>query len=96
MPEIRDYLRNRVHSDEEYRHLVEQVEQTAERADRLEGIVANVEATTTASKTYAAGEYVNLNNVLYRVASAIASGGTITPGTNAIATTIMDEIRSLA
>lgn len=42
MPEIRDYLRNRVHSDEEYRHLVEQVEQTAERANRLEGLLEYV------------------------------------------------------
>lgn len=42
MPEIRDYLRSRVHSDEEYRHLVEQVAQTAERADRLEGLLEYV------------------------------------------------------
>lgn len=42
MPEIRDYLRNRVHSDEEYRRLVEQVAQTAERADRLEGLLEYV------------------------------------------------------
>lgn len=96
MPEIRDYLRSRVHSDEEYRHLVEQVAQTVERADRLEKLVANVEVTTTASKLYAAGDYININNTLYRVASSIAAGGTITPGTNAIATTIMDEIKSLA
>ena len=42
MPEIRDYLRSRVHSDEEYRRLVKQVEQTAERADRLEGLLEYV------------------------------------------------------
>lgn len=42
MPEIRDYLRSRVHSDEEYRRLVEQVAQTAERADRLEGLLEYV------------------------------------------------------
>lgn len=42
MPEIREYMRSRVHSDEEYRHLVEQVEQTAERADRLEGLLEYV------------------------------------------------------
>lgn len=42
MPEIRDYLRSRVHSDKEYRRLVEQVEQTAERAGRLEGLLEYV------------------------------------------------------
>jgi hypothetical protein len=59
-------------------------------------LIAMTETTTTASKSYAVGDYFILDNVLYRVASSIASGGRITPGTNAIATTIMDEIKSLA
>ena len=54
------------------------------------------ETTTTASKAYSVGDYFILNNVLYRVTSAIASGGTITIGTNCRATTIMDEIKALS
>lgn len=59
-------------------------------------IIAMTETTTTASKAYAAGDYFILNNALYRVTAAIAYGGTINPGTNCAATTIMDEIKSLA
>lgn len=59
-------------------------------------IIAMTETTTTASKAYSVGDYFILNNVLYRVTSAIASGGTITIGTNCRATTIMDEIKALS
>lgn len=47
-----------------------------------EQITENVETSTTASKAYGIGEYLTLNGVLYRVKSNIASGATITVGTN--------------
>ena len=43
---------------------------------------APVETTLTASQAYAVGEYFQYSNNLYQVTSAIASGGTITIGTN--------------
>ena len=44
--------------------------------------LAYVETGTTASRTYAVGEYFCWNGLLYRVNTAISSGGTFTPGTN--------------
>ena len=58
-------------------------------------IISGVESTATASKAYAAGEYFVLNDVLYKVTAAIASGGTITPGTNCTATDVSAELGTL-
>lgn len=44
--------------------------------------LAYVETGTTASRAYAVGEYFCWNGLLYRVKTAISSGGTFTPGTN--------------
>jgi len=59
-------------------------------------LIAPTEKTTIASQNYAVGQFLILNNQLYKVTSAIASGATITPGTNVTATTIMAEILALA
>ena len=56
------------------------------------GTFATIEESTTASRAYKVGEYLILNNILYRVTVAIASGGTITPSTNCVQTTVGDEI----
>lgn len=48
-----------------------------------------------ATQNYTVGSYLIMNNTLYKVTSAIANGGTITPNTNCIATTIMAEIMAL-
>lgn len=45
-----------------------------------------------ASTNYAVGAYLVHGGTLYRVTSAIASGESITPGTNVTATTVMAEI----
>ena len=50
------------------------------------------DTSTTAIKAYAVGDLFWLNNLLYRVTSAIASGGTITVGTNCVATTVSAEL----
>jgi len=55
-----------------------------------ESEIAPVEATTTASRAYAVGDLLIYNGTLYRVTTAIASGGTITPGTNCTATSVSD------
>lgn len=59
------------------------------------GDFATVEDTTTASKAYKVGEYLVYNNRLYRVTTAIASGGTISIGTNVVQTTVGDELSNM-
>ena len=59
-------------------------------------LIAITEDTATATRNYAVGDYLILDNQLYKVTSAIANGGTIAVGTNVVATTIMSEIKALA
>lgn len=51
-------------------------------------MLCSVEATTTTSQDYAVGDLLITGGVLYTVTAAIASGATITPGTNVAATTV--------
>ena len=62
--------------------------------DRALSAIAPVEGAT-ASANYAVGSYLVHGGKLYKVTSAIASGESITPGTNVTATTVMAEIVSL-
>ena len=57
-------------------------------ANNAQGMIATVEATSTASKEYSVGDLLIYNETLYRVTAKIASGGTITVGTNAVATNV--------
>lgn len=59
-------------------------------------MIAGTEDTDTASQPYAAGDYFIYNNVLYRATSAIASGVTITPGTNCDSVVLGDEVKGKA
>ena len=52
--------------------------------------IATVEETSTASQNYAVGDYLIYDNQLYKVTSAISSGGTITVGTNVTAVNVTD------
>lgn len=61
-------------------------------AEKILGNFATYQATTTAVKAYKVGEYLTYNGYLYRVTTAIASGGTITPGANCVQTNVGDEI----
>lgn len=62
---------------------------TARQAiENLLGNFAAVEASSTASRAYAVGENLVYDSVMYKVTTAIAQGGTITPGTNVQATTV--------
>ena len=57
----------------------------------LTGSIAPIEGAT-ASTNYAVGAYLIHGNQLYRVTSAIATGETITPGSNCVACTVMGEL----
>lgn len=60
--------------------------------ERLLGDFATYQSSLTASRAYKVGEYLTYNGYLYKVTTAIASGGTITPGTNCVQTTVGDEV----
>lgn len=55
----------------------------------VSGDLAPVESSSTASTNYAVGSYLVYNGILYSVTAAIASGETITPGTNVTAVTVV-------
>lgn len=66
------------------------------RIKSTQGIIAPVEDSYTATANYAIGDYLIVEDTLYKVTAAIASGGTITPDTNVTATTVMAQIKALA
>ena len=57
--------------------------------------LATVEGSSTSSRTYAVGDYLVYNGILYRVTAAISAGQTLTPGTNISATNAGAELTSL-
>lgn len=57
-------------------------------------ITANIETSTTATKAYNAGDYLVLNETLYKVISPIANGAQITINTNVIAKNICEELNT--
>lgn len=59
-------------------------------------ITANRETSMTASQAYTEGDLLIINGTLYKAASNIASGATFTPGTNVIATTVAEQLASIA
>lgn len=62
-----------------------------------EVIIAPVEKTSTASTNYAVGKHLIYNDILYRVTTAISSGGQINPGVNVVVSeTIQNQIETNA
>lgn len=59
------------------------------------GDMATLEEDETASQSYAVGDYLILDGLLYKVTTAISSGGTIAPGTNVVQTTVSAELGEL-
>ena len=57
--------------------------------------LAPIESSSTASRNYSIGQQFVYNGLLYEATSAIASGGTITPGTNCARTTVAEELSAL-
>ena len=77
-----------------YKELAESAAQSL-NADRLLGDFATLESSSTATQAYSVGDYLTYNGYLYKVTVAIASGDTITVGTNVEQTTVGDELNSL-
>ena len=80
-----------------YGAYLETVKAHAERlGDSILSAIAPLEASYTASRTYAVGSYLFVGTKFYKVTQAIAEGGTITPGTNAVQTTVAEQLMALA
>lgn len=58
-------------------------------------LIAPVEATYKATRNYTAGSLFIINNILYKATANITNGGTITPNTNCITTTLAEIIAAL-
>ena len=58
-------------------------------------IIAPTEKAYEATRTYTVGRLLIVNNILYKVISAISSGATLTVGTNISETTLDEVIASL-
>lgn len=58
-------------------------------------LIAPTETGFKATRAYSVNQFIIVNNQLYRVTSAIASGATITVGTNVVVTTVADILTSL-
>lgn len=61
----------------------------------VDAIIADGEATATATRNYAAGTFFIMNGTLYRATTAISTGETLTPGTNCAATTVAEQLEAL-
>jgi hypothetical protein len=48
-----------------------------------------------ATRNYSAGDYVYILGFLYKITDAVVTGASFTVGTNIVATTVMDEIKTL-
>lgn len=59
-------------------------------------MIAGIETDMTASRAYSVGELLIVGDTLYKVIAAIASGATLTPGTNVTATTVVEQLLLLA
>lgn len=73
----------------------DQVAQLKQDLSESKSIIAGVEASATATKNYSIGDMLIVGNNLYKVTAAIASGGTITEGTNVTATTVEAELKEV-
>ena len=58
-------------------------------------LIAPVEVTFKATRAYTTGRLLIVNNILYKATTSIASGATLTVGTNITATTLDEVIASL-
>lgn len=59
-------------------------------------LIAPTESTYKATRAYSTGNLFIVDNILYKATTSIASGGTITPGTNCTATTLAEIIAALS
>ena len=77
------------------KYLVDQVKKLDGLPSDFSTLIAPTESAMVATRNYTTGDMLIVNNVLYKVTANIANGGTITPNTNVIATTLAEIIKAL-
>ena len=65
------------------------------RLSAIVAMLANVETSLTASRAYSVNDFLTVSGQIYKVTANIASGGTITPGTNVAETTVGAQLFAL-
>lgn len=81
-----------------FTELVTEIKKGFDKEDNsvLANLEDNIELTSTAALPHAVGTYLVYNKVIYRVTAAIATGDTLTPGTNiTVASDIMSMIAAM-
>lgn len=63
--------------------------------DAIEAAIASAQSSSIASRAFSVGQYLVYNGNFYKVTRAIASGATISPGTNCSQTTVGNELTAL-
>jgi len=66
------------------------------QARATRSLIAGIETDLTASRPYATGDLLIVGDTLYKAAASIASGATLTPGTNVTPTTVAEQLILLA
>ena len=61
----------------------------------IKALIAKELPDMTADTALVANDFRIVNNTLYKITASVASGGTLTPGTNCTATTITDILKTL-
>ena len=82
-------------TDDTYRPYAMTNRELTEEVNEVKSNLATIETTSTASKAYSVGDYLVYKGQLYEVTSAIASGGTLTVGTNIVATTVGNVLSTI-
>ena len=81
-----------------FTELVTEIKKGFDKEDNsvLANLEDNIELTSTATLPHAVGTYLVYNKVIYRVTAAIATGDTLTPGTNiTVASDIMSMLAAM-
>ena len=81
--------------DTEVAYRADTAQYIEKRISATQSIIAGIEAEYKASRAYSANQFMIVNNQLYKATTSIASGATITPGTNVTATTASEILTQL-
>lgn len=91
---VKPMIRLASDSDSTYSPFAKTNKQLTDSVTDIETAIAPIEIGT-ASQAYAKGDYLIMNDKLYKAATAIVSGATLTVGTNIVQTSVAEEIRLL-
>lgn len=92
--QVKPIIRLATDADTTYRPYAKTNKQLTDNVTDIETTIAPIELGT-ASQAYAKGDYLIMNDKLYKATAAIVSGATLTVGTNIVQTSVADELKAL-